>query len=190
MEAEYWLPDEEDTTEEGFAYFRDIWLTLDTPIEHARAIASFESEVLPVLDALATNEREFEELARAIERGGDDNLGESLRGKLAEYPVLAEAISLEESYLDGLDFGISGLVHTLSAVGFLMAASCRGHREGGWSSEPVVFFATDEHNARARASVIDGSGFRFAIGVERENLLALTASSIKETIEVLPPWSE
>lgn len=85
------------------------------------------------------------------------------------------------SPLGGLEIGVAGLVHALSATGCWPAASCRGD-PGGWARHPVVHFAADRHRVTILRDLLDGSGCGFSTDPARGELLVVGAGSIEDTM--------
>lgn len=65
--ARFWVPDEDDLTEDGFGWFRDTWLITDVPLSEAHDVVDEESRMVAVAAELAGDPREFESIAAAIE---------------------------------------------------------------------------------------------------------------------------
>ena len=61
--------------------------------------------------------------------------------------------------LDGLEVGVSGLCHALSALGCLTAASCRAHPgPHSWTECPVVLFRAETWRVELLADLISAEG--------------------------------
>jgi len=86
-----------------------------------------------------------------------------------------------EEGLLGLELGVGGLTHALSAVGLVPVASCRSHAsEYSWSDAPVVFFATD----RRRALILQRLVAEHRCGldhdeVDRPHFMIITAPDVR-----------
>lgn len=147
----YWVPTEreiEDAGDEGLGYFHDTWLIGDVEQEEARDAIAEEAVLIGLLDTLATNADEFDDLATAVEAGEPEDIGiEDVRQRMG-WSDLQAAFPEEPGLVTGLELGVGGLSYALAAVGLVPVASCRGHSNPySWSDSPVVFLATDQHRA-------------------------------------------
>lgn len=154
------MPTPDEISEEGFGWFRGTWFIGRVPIAEAAEVVQEEGQIIAWLDAVAADPLEFEFLAAAIESGEAEDLSDDLRQR-------AEGAGLH-SYLSdpgdlapvgGLEIGVSGLTHVLSAAGCLTAASCRSHvTDRSWSDCPVVFFAAPAWRLAILADLIRDAG--------------------------------
>ncbi|MDL9981191.1 hypothetical protein [Microbacterium candidum] len=167
--------------EEGYAglYFRDVRVITGTPVADARGVMLWEQKAAAWVANHSANEAEFEELAKAAEGIDADGEIEDLEA-LADLPAtLAE----DQHCLWGLDLGVSGLSHVLSALGFYPVASCRSHLAHSWSPEPVVLFASDEDRLRLLQPFIAESGCGLGLDSSRgHTLVVVYAPSIVEML--------
>lgn len=173
------MPASDEISEEGFGWFRSTWFIGRVPIAEAVEVVQEEGEIITELDTVAADPLEFELLAAAIESGEAEDLPGDLRRR-------AEGAGLA-SYLDdaddvaavgGLEIGVSGLTHALSAVGCLTAASCRSHAtDRSWSDCPVIFFAAPAWRLAILAELIRDAG----CGLDADRgMLQIYAPSIRE----------
>lgn len=170
-----WTPRKDDLSEEGFAYFRDTWLIRGVRIREAKEVMALERTLADVAGRLSTNGAEFDSLATALEHGDPDEVPERLTAFAELEPHLGD-----EPALEGLELGVSGLVHALSAVGCWTAASCRGHPgKYAWSDHPVVYLAADSHRAAVLQPMVAAAGCGFVIDAARPKLVAIVAESIE-----------
>jgi hypothetical protein len=184
-EATYRMPKPEDIGEEGFGYFRDVWLIKDVPVREARQMLAQERRITEVIDALSDTAEGFDRLAHTIEWGSNSSWAEAAPATPHERAVLSEFMCEEDepSPLGGLDLGVAGLVYALATVRIMPAASCRGHTgDRAWSTEPVVLFAATERRARALQPLAARTGCVFAIDGARRNLLTVEGRSILDTM--------
>jgi hypothetical protein len=165
--ATYWMPSEDEIADGAIGHFRGVWPLHDVRPEDAAAVVANEQAAVRALDAHATDAREFDRLARALEArppGNDEVAGDRVD-------------------LGGLEVGVAGLSYALAAIGCVPAASCRGHLgDDAWSYHPIVFAAVDRPHAEWLLPRVRRARCGFGIGAGRENLLAIRASSILETM--------
>jgi hypothetical protein len=182
-EAKYWLPARDDLEDdEGFGFFRDVWPILDVSFNQAKAQLADDERLVKLVAEAANNADEFDALAKAVEAGDVDDLASLLSGKPQD---LLTAIAPDEIVVDGLELGVAGLVYALSASGCFPAASCRGHvGPHAWASEPVVFVACDRTAAEGLTSFVAAAACGFDIDPARPELLALTANSVEDTLNL------
>jgi hypothetical protein len=171
----FWTPSPEDLAgDEGFGYFRDTWPIADVSPGEAATILDLERQLLELLDATATNEYEFDELASAIESADYDELPPGLRAVLTD-----KGLDDETSPLDGLEMGVAGLAFALSAAGCFPAASCRSHpTTRSWSPYPVVLFAANREHAESIRSHLLGTDCGIDVDPARPALLAVYSGSV------------
>ena len=168
------LPSPEEVDEEGYGYFRNVWLIRPgVPLEEAASVLAWERQAVGLVDSLVDTAGAFDRAARVIEDFSPDE--EELLVTPADYPGLSQEtcerlriwLSLQTLSLGGLDLGIAGMVYALSARGFFPVASCRGHADdSSWSLCPVVIFAGSTQRLgllrrtviRAGCSLGDASG--------------------------------
>lgn len=186
--AAYWVPTEEDLSEEGVGYFRDTWLIMNVSAEEAEEIVSYEEQMLRVVDELAANPQDFEELAKCVEWSDVEAINALPEGvkRRHGFASFRNMIPIDDfSVLQGLDFGVSGLAHALASVGVVPAASCRGHiGSSAWAHHPVVFFAADRFHAEKLAPFVREVGSGFLIDSARPQLLCVYSASIEDTISL------
>jgi hypothetical protein len=186
VNARYWIPEEEDVTDEGIGYFHETWLISDVSAEHAASVLAEDERLLDLVDSLARTNEEYETFATAVEHGELVDLPHISVDDPRREAFLAE-IDEEDDFapLEGLEIGVAGVVYALSAAGFLTAASCRGHvGRAAWSDEPVVFVATDRSRARRLAPLVASHRCGFAIDFDRPELLVIRASSTREMTDL------
>ena len=183
-QATYWIPDEEDMSEEGIGFFRDTWLIRDVEHEVAAKIAADERRISHIVNRLATDVQSFDQLARAVESAEPEELPPDLPDG-PELEELKDLVNDDFSPLEGLDLGVAGLVFALASIGCIPAASCRGHAGSlSWAEYPVVFMATDRTYAQRLEPLVDRAGCGFAIDDYRPNLLMIYGASIEDTISL------
>lgn len=175
--ATFWTPEPEDIGDEGFGFFQDVWPILDVSPSEAADVIDAERVAVAFADAGSTNQREFEDLAKAVED---------------EYPYElsddAPAFMRESNWsgLESLDLGVAGLVYALAACGFFPAASCRSHHNGlrQWSDYPVVMFAADKAHAVKLQPLVEANGCGLEDDGARSDLLCVYAPSIVEMMNL------
>jgi hypothetical protein len=176
------VPPEEEISEENWGGFHDTWYLELISVDEAREVVAYERLALERLDHAAATQEEFEALASALEWGETEGPGPGLLRKLRD-EGLVELMRDPDDFgsLGGLELGVSGLVHALSAVGCVTAASCRWHGgERSWSDCPVVFFAAPAAKVETLAGHVrrTGCGLREARGflvVEAASVVHLNA---------------
>lgn len=176
----FWTPTEEDIDEEGIGcYFRNVWLIRGVTRAEAEMVLEDEQNIVRLVDELASDAEVFEVVAKAVESLDQEALPSELAEKDA-YSALCDEFHEDVDPLEGLDLGVSGLVHALSAAGCFPAASCRGHAtERPWSDRPVVLVAMDRYRAEWMQPMVHEAGCGFAIDETRPQLLTIEASSIE-----------
>ncbi|MET4782416.1 hypothetical protein [Glaciihabitans sp. UYNi722] len=171
--ATFWTPVPDDIGDEGFGFFQDVWPILDVSENEASEVIDAERVAVAFADSGSTDEREFEDLAKAIEDEYPDSLGDD-----------AQAFMADSGWggLESLELGVAGLVYALAACGFFPAASCRSHYDGmsSWSEYPVVMFAADEMHTQKLQPFIEASGCGLEGDSARSDLLCIYAPSIVE----------
>ncbi|MFD7259651.1 hypothetical protein [Streptomyces sp. NPDC059874] len=185
-DAEFWMPTEEDIPDdEGIGYFRDVWMILGVTAEEAQTVVSVESAQVTAIDELARSASEFEEIARACDKGWVAGVQDpSVRKELLKMlPSLSEE-EPDDFYADlgDLEVGVAALSHALAYIGGVPVASCRGHiAEHRWSDNPTVYAALDQQRAEWLAPLVHEAGCGFHIGLNRSEFLAIDAPSIIES---------
>jgi hypothetical protein len=174
------MPRVEDETDEGFGNFRDTWWMGEVPAPEAAEVVHYEGEVLEALDRAAQSAEEFEELALAVEHGETDGLSKPLLSVYVKSGLSELAPAPDDAVLlGGLEIGVSGLAHALSAIRCPTAASCRSHfYERTWSDHPVVFFAAPKTRVTILAPLMRTAGCGFDTG---RGMLLVYAPSVRET---------
>lgn len=173
------MPSADDITEEGFGFFRDTWRIGRVSVKGAQETISDEGELIRIIDEVASVPEEFELLASCIEGSDTDSLPASLRAA-ALAGGLGHLVSDDDfPPLGGLEIGVAGLTHALSAMGCLTAASCRWHTSSHtWSDCPVVFFAAPAWRVEILAELVSSEG----CGLEEDReMLKIYGSSIRDT---------
>jgi len=170
--------EENEIPEESWGGFRDTWYLGRVPLAEAREVLAYERKVLGRLDSACDSQVEFELMAYALEWGETDDLPPPLLRRFNE-EGLGDLIRDPDDFspLGGLEIGVAGLVHALSATGCVTAASCRWHGETSWSDCPAVFFAAPAQRVETLAELIQarGCGLR-----ESRGLLVIEAASIAD----------
>jgi len=165
--ATYWMPAEDELTAGGIGYFRGVWPLYDVSRPEAAAVLATERSLLEDLDRRAGDAAEFDRLARRLEARE------------------AESAAAGEPDLRGLELGVAGLVYALAAIGCVPAASCRGHvGDGAWSYNPIVFTALDRPHAEWLVPRVRRAKCGFGVGAGREDLLAIHAASVVDTVRL------
>ncbi|MES4889230.1 hypothetical protein [Streptomyces sp. NPDC096012] len=181
QQATFWLPTEDDIPDdEGIGGFRGVWMILNEPPEFTRRVVQKEIEYISLVDRVATTVDEYELAATVIENGEfgtgvPDHLLSRIRDGAPELLELAED---DEYPLQGLELGVAGVSYSLSTIGAVPVASCRGH-SGGWSEIPVVCVAIDEQRCRWIQPLVEAAGCGFHMSVGREDFLMIDAPSIR-----------
>jgi len=177
-DAQFWMPKDDELDEEsGIGCFEDTRLIHNVPVDEARSVIEREREVVDAIDQLAVTDDDFERLAATAEFGDLDDPANGLSDE--EREVLGQWVSDVPANLEGLELGVSGLIHALATVGMVPAASCRSHPEPSWSKSPVVLFAATEAGARALQPLAAEAGCVFAIDEVRPKLLVVRGSTIR-----------
>jgi hypothetical protein len=171
------LPSAEEISEEGFGYFRGTWFMGRVPVREAAEIVACETDMIAWLDRVATSAEEFELLASAIESADTYDIDEPLLTRATAEGLDRLLPGPEDLYpLEGLEIGVSGIAHALSALGFRTAASCRSHvNERSWSDCPIVFFAGPTWRVRILVKLV--ATYRCGL-IERRGMLSIYARSI------------
>jgi hypothetical protein len=181
--AEFWTPEPDDITDEGFGYFRSVWAIVDISEDEAREMLEKDRAAALFTSGLASTGQEFDAIANVIETGAADDV-EGISGDMLA--ALSPYISDDEDDplpLDGLEVGVAGLVYTLSAAGIYPAASCRGHPgKHAWSDLPVAIIAVDRCRAHVLTPLVKDAGCGFDIDPARPELLAIYSRSIECTL--------
>jgi hypothetical protein len=180
--AEFWVPDPSEIDDyEGFGLFHDVWPITDVSVDDAMAVVREDGLLCQVVADLARDAADFDVLAAAVETGSmgeDDDITAETLAALAPYLTGKAA-------LEGLEAGVAGLVHALSAAGMFPAASCRGHPElDSWSAVPVVMFAGDRIHAEALQHLVESSGCGFDLDPVRPELLVISGRSVEDTLRL------
>lgn len=180
----FWTPRRDDLSDEGFGYFVGTWLIRGTWVRDARAAATAEEAIVAAVDALAANAEQFDRIAHELETCDVSELPAELAGSAAIQAVEPYLmVDGEESALGGLEIGVAGLVHALSATGCWPAASCRGH-PGGWAPHPVVYLAADRHRVTTLRDLAEAAGCGFTTDPSRDRLLVVEAGSVEDTMRL------
>jgi hypothetical protein len=173
------MPTRDEISEEGFGWFRGTWFIGGVSVRDAEAIVRHEAKLIEWLDRVSSQSEDFELMASVIESADVDGLPDRLRAR-AVASGIGEFIALEDGApLDGLEIGVSGLAHALSAISCLTAASCRSHASNhSWSDAPVVFFAAPTWRVEILAGLISSAG----CGLDEDRgMLTVYARSIRDT---------
>lgn len=174
------MPRKDEIPEESWGGFRDTWYLGRILPAEAREVLEYERKALEALARAATNQKEFELLAYALEWAETDDLPPSLLKSFNE-EGLGELMRDPDDFspLGGLEIGVSGLVHALSMIGCVTAASCRWHGDGdrSWSDCPVVFFAAPDRKVEILAELIRKK--ECGLGADR-GLLVIEAASVTD----------
>ncbi len=163
------MPKRDDVGEdEGFGFFRDTWWIGHVTVAEAESIVREEAELIGWLDHLARTPEEFEILASAIEDQQVDHLPHSLHAVAAGRGLQRYVVEGQPSPLDGLEVGVAGLAHAMSAMRCLTAASCRWHmHDRSWSDCPVVFFAALPWRVEVLAELVSEEGCGLDLDADR-----------------------
>jgi hypothetical protein len=176
--ATFWTPSIDDLSgDEGFGYFRDVWVIADVRAAEAEEVADLEAHLASVVDTLAADAIEFDQIATAIENGEREAL--PARFQTTSFDAQIDMVLKDElPSLGGLELGAAGLVYALASVDCFPAASCRGHPENSWSDVPVVLFAADRRRSELIASLAKEADCGLEIDPARPNLISIYAASI------------
>lgn len=181
QQASFWMPTEDDIPDdEGIGGFRGVWMILNEPQEFTRRVVQVESEYISLADRVTKTVDEYEIAATVIEDGeSGSDVPDLLLSRLRdEAPELLELAEDDERPLQGLELGVAGISYSLSTIGAVPVASCRGH-SGGWSELPVVCVAIDEQRCRWMQPLVEATGCGFHMSVGREEFLGIDAPSIQ-----------
>lgn len=166
--VEAWAPapDELDDTD-GVGFFRDVWRIHPSPVSEIRDLIRWERTVVHRISGLSASVEEFDYLAGIIESfytDGDSSIADEYpEVSTAQEAPLQRCLDHAPRLLDGIDLGVAGLVESLSAVGFVTAASCRGHvGPAPWAEGPTVIFGGD----RDRVFALKQAVLQNACGLE------------------------
>lgn len=182
--ATFWMPRDDEIDGYGFngGFLENTWLIKDVSIGRAIDVIDVERKMAKLAGRLANDDYDFERLASVAEFASVDDPDEKLTD--AEREALREVVP-DFPELEGLELGVSGLVHALAAVQILPAASCRSHPTSqSWSEAPVVLFAATEAAVRALQPLAEASGCTFAINPLRPDLLTVCGRSIANTMDL------
>lgn len=173
------MPRSDEISEEGFGGFRSTWVLGRVPIDEAAEVLAEEARLIAWLDDVARTAEEFEALATTIESGESADMSQALEDRATRAgldSVMGTPGDLAP--LGDLEIGVGGLVHTLSAIGCLTAASCRSHAtDRSWSDCPVVYFAAPAWRLKILAELIGDA--ECGLGTDR-GLLTIVAPSIRQ----------
>ena len=175
------MPRADDISEEGFGFFRGTWYLGHVPAVEAQSAVRYEAEVIAWLDENASSAETFELFASAIEKHDAELLPENLRATaiasgIANY--ISDDPDEDSGPLANLEIGVSGLVHALSSIRCLTAASCRSHNnDQSWSDAPIVFFAAPAWRVRILAELIASEGCGLAAD---RDMLTVYGASIRD----------
>jgi hypothetical protein len=175
------MPVADEISEEGFGYFRGTWYLGHVPVADAQSAVRYEAGVIAWLEESASSAETFELLASAIEKHDVELLPDGLRAtaiKLGITEYISDDPYEDPGPLADLEIGVSGLVHALSAMRCLTAASCRSHStDRSWSDVPIVFFAAPEWRVHILAEIIGCEGCGLAAD---RDMLTIYGASIRD----------
>lgn len=183
--GEFWLPAEDEVAEdEGINFFRSSMLIYNRDEGEAREALQAERELLKIVNAIAQDRTEYETIAHLLEWPDPDDfeqLAPDLRARI-ERAGFTEHFDTDVSATWGLDLGVSGIVHTLSYMGFLTAGSCRAHESSSsWSPFPVTYFVSDREHIETLVGYLP----RHRCGLwYSESLFGLYSTSVSNFIEL------
>ncbi|MGW6248383.1 hypothetical protein [Streptomyces roseolus] len=181
------LPPEDEISEEGYGFFRDVWDISGVTHDEARAVVDEERRLVDLVDQVTETVEEFEAIAGAVEVGNPNALPPNLADKRPNSEIL-EIVGdgdREIGVLDGLEIGVAGLSYALSSIGCFPAASCRSHATPrSWADRPVVFFAAERTTVHWLTPLVRDSGCGFGDGSDRGNLLLVEAPSISHLMDL------
>ncbi len=185
VEATFWTPTPEDLeAEEGFGYFRDVWVIAHMPAEDAQALIWLEAELLAQVDALSNDVEEFDQVAHAIEQCDVESLPERFKTARLDEQI-HDAMIGDMQALGGLELGVAGLVYALASVGCFPAASCRSHPDPyTWSHLPVVLVAADRGRGELLARLAAGAQCGLDIDPARPELISVYAASVEDLMHL------
>lgn len=167
--------------EDGFGFFRDVWKIVGGRKPDVMRLLADERALSEVADTLATDEHEFDAIAKALEWQDleEADLSEDVQSQLVAH------IREDNLPLRGLELGVSGLVHALACSFMFPAASCRGHASPhGWARHPAVYFACRPQQAKLLAPLLEQAGVGVSIDAHRPELIALVTPSIVNTMNL------
>lgn len=178
--SEYWVPKPSDMDGEGYGLnFRDVGVLSGVRTIDAHEVMLWERAVAEWVDERASNENEFEVLAKMAESYDPDEPDADFEG-LEIPPGLQDGYSLW-----GLELGVAGLSYMMAATGFYPVASCRSHVQHSWSAEPVVLFAANEARVKLLQPLVKESGCGLDVDATRgQTLLVVYAPSIVEVMNL------
>jgi hypothetical protein len=172
------MPGADEISEEGFGFFRETWWIGRVPVRRAESTVVQEGRLIGMIDQLASTPDEFELLASSIEAQDLDVLADPLRAAALEAGFARFIVHDDSPPLDGLEVGVAGLAHALSAIGCLTAASCRWHiSPRSWSDCPVVFLAAPPWRGEILPDLLASEGC--GLGSDR-GLLTIYGRSITD----------
>jgi len=172
--ASFWTPTAVELEEDGApGDFHDSEL-VHTDASEAEEVLVAERIAIEFLDATYPSAREFDDAASAIEFEKPDIPSDDAP------PFMTELVWYG---VNGLELGVSGLVHALNAAGIVTSASCRSHNQSHypWSDYPIVVFAANREKLISLQPLVAASGCGFEIDdVNRAHLIAVIAPSVLE----------
>jgi hypothetical protein len=149
------MPSPDEISDEGFGFFRGAWWIGRVSVKEAESTVHQEGELIDLIDQIASTPEEFELLASSIEGQDPDVLPDHLRTAALGAGLARFLVDEDFAPLDGLEIGVAGLTHTMSAIGCLTAASCRWHIDPrSWSDCPVIFFAAPPWRVELLAELV------------------------------------
>lgn len=161
VESYFFLPDtarlprpDEMDDDEGLGNFRNVWPVEELSVDEVRRLLRWERASVQAIDEITDSPAEFDDLARVVDLWCAE-CDWDLSVEHPELPPVAFAvveacIESPDRLMEGIDLGVTSLVAALASVGFVPAASCRGHhRDGAWSAVPVVVFAGERERVAA-----------------------------------------
>jgi len=150
--AAFWVPEEDDISDEGFGVFRGTWPIIGVNFVEATQVMEGERLALNYVDANSATAEEFESLAKELEDYGPEDSNED--------PPQFVLINPDWYGLEWLELGVAGLVFALSARGLYPAASGRSHHHErtSWADYPVVYFAGDRDQIQHLQPLAEASG--------------------------------
>lgn len=172
--ASFWTPTAEELEEDGApGDFHDTEL-VHTDASEAEEVLDAERIAIDFLNETCSSAHEFDEAAADIEF------------EVPDFPSdEAPAFMTESAWygVNGLELGVSGLVHALNAVGIVTAASCRSHNQSHspWSDYPIVVFAASREQLARLQPLVEATGCGFEVdSIDRADLIAVVAPSVVE----------
>lgn len=179
--AGYWTPKPSDISDEGFGFFQDVWRITGVTKAEAAEVIEIERACVDFLDTVAAGDREFDQGAEALEARDIESIELEDAVLVPIQKFIAERLGMDDFHpLGGLEVGVAGLVHALSAVHAFPAASCRGHvgPPKPWAEVPVVLFAIDRRRAEILQPLVAEAGAGFSLDATRPELLVIHAGSV------------